>query len=473
MELELRPNKRPSPQEHVSRAYTQAELVAERVNNRVLTDRIKQLCQDKLALTAQHERLKTDSGAERAMTERNLREANNQVLRLQTVLKENEALSNSQQDEMQRLRNDNATVAQHKLTLLARIRDLRAELEVSTRATLMVNQVDIREVEEEGWKQAQVRNDLLKLENKLRTQQQTFEKEKHDMQEEICKLREAMRSKEDQSIETLQEEMEKLEVSCAQRTEDLKTEIKILRGYNANLEHEKRTIEQTLQTAQQEVVTAQDKVSALEEDLDEQKRLHTAAIKSKEVLTKQGQVSIDDSRERAELKRTSQLLTDERDRLAKKVKDMSANSSSTAFWQDAAKASKAAAKNSNDKLREALQTQHDLELLLSQHAAETAQPKLAPPRASSKKAVKAAEKQTRAATEARVAADRRVDALAHHYDALHSKNCHLVGKLTAMAQVGGFGNHGSIYRRELDALRGLPLEHLDVYKELRERRLDA
>lgn len=342
---------------------------------------------------------------------------------------------------------------------------MRAELEANKRAEPTVGQTEISEVEEGVWTRAQVEKDLVKLEHNLQAEQQTFEREKHLMQEEIARLQAALRSKEDQGIKAVQKEMEKLEVSSAQRIEDLKTEIKILRNYNADLEKDRRTLEQELQAAQQEVLTAQDKVSGLREDLDEQERLCKAAIKAKEIPASQRQAPQDDSREKAELKRTIQVLADERDGLAKKLKDMLAESSSVAIWQDAAKANKSTAKKSNEKVREVLKTQRDLKFQLQQRDAEIAELKRNPPKKSWKKAAKEAEKQADAAIEARKAAEGRVENLFQHYDVLHGKNLVLISKLTAMAQVGGFGNHGSIYRKELDALKGPALEELDEYKE--------
>lgn len=464
-DTELPPTKRLSPSEFNPYAFTQAELVAARVANKVLTDRVEQLHQDNTALTTRQEQLVAQSNTERVISKLKIHEAEERITRLQTVLREKEILCNHERDEMQHLRDRNTDMAQHKLTLFKRIQTLRAELEANKSAKFGDGQMETSEVEEGVWTQVQVKKDLFKLEHKLQAEQQTFENERRLMQEEIASLQAALKSKEDQSIKAVQKEMEKLEASSAQRTEDLKTEIKILRNYNADLEEDRRTLEQELQTAQQEVLTAQDKVSGLREDLDEQERLCKAAIKAKELLASQRQAPQDDSREKAELKRTIQILADERDGLAKKLKDMSAESSSVAIWQDAAKANKAAAKKSNEKVRVVLKAQRDLEFQLQQRDAEIAELKRNPPKKSWKKAVKEAQKQADAAIEAQKAAEGRVENLFQHYDLLHGKNLVLVGKLTAIAQVGGFGNHGSIYRKELNALKGPALEELDEYKE--------
>ncbi|KAF1920221.1 hypothetical protein BDU57DRAFT_525355 [Ampelomyces quisqualis] len=53
-----------------------------------------------------------------------------------------------------------------------------------------------------------------------------------------------------------------------------------------------------------------------------------------------------------------------------------------------------------------------------------------------------------------------------HYRALHAKNEALWDKLWGMAKTGGFGNHGSLYRRELEELRGLAVEELEEWKSV-------
>jgi hypothetical protein len=463
---ELPPSKRLSPQEQNPSAFSQAELVAARVDNRILKEKVEQLQQDNTALAVRQEQLVTDSNTERYMSELKFHEAKERVVRLQAVLKEKEALRNHERYEMQRLRDHNTDMAQHKLTLFKRIQTLRAGLDATKSTKSPMGQVNISEVGGGEWTQVQGDKDVMQLENKMQNQQQMFEKEKCDMQENISKLQAAL-IKENESFKAVREEMKKLEVDSAQRTEDLKAEIKILRNYNTGLEHDRRTLDQELQTAQQEVELAQNKISSLEEDLDEQKRLCEAAVKAKKTLARkrQRQLPQEDSHENPELKRTIQILTDERDGLAKKVKHMSAESSSAAIWQDTAKANKAVVKKCNEKIREALNTQLDLEVQLQQRDAEIAELKRNPPKKSSKKAVKEADKQTDAAMKAQKAAEGRVENLFQHYDVLHGKNSVLVSKLTAMAQVGGFGNHGSIYRKELNALKGTPLEELDEYKE--------
>jgi predicted RNase H-like nuclease (RuvC/YqgF family) len=58
----------------------------------------------------------------------------------------------------------------------------------------------------------------------------------------------------------------------------------------------------------------------------------------------------------------------------------------------------------------------------------------------------------------------RIGGMFAHYRSLHEKNAALVAKLTAMARAGGFGNHGSVYRKELANLTGVSLEDLPEYK---------
>ncbi|KZM25442.1 hypothetical protein ST47_g3418 [Ascochyta rabiei] len=75
-----------------------------------------------------------------------------------------------------------------------------------------------------------------------------------------------------------------------------------------------------------------------------------------------------------------------------------------------------------------------------------------------KSAVKQAQKQAKTS-------EARVKKMFDHYDTLHNQNVILIGKLTAMAQAGGFGNRGSMYRKELDALKAPSLEELKEFGE--------
>lgn len=70
----------------------------------------------------------------------------------------------------------------------------------------------------------------------------------------------------------------------------------------------------------------------------------------------------------------------------------------------------------------------------------------------------------KAADNAVKSAKAKTDAMFAHYDIVQNKNTVLIGKLTMMAQAGGFGNLGSNYRKELDALKAPSLEELDECK---------
>lgn len=51
-----------------------------------------------------------------------------------------------------------------------------------------------------------------------------------------------------------------------------------------------------------------------------------------------------------------------------------------------------------------------------------------------------------------------------HYRTLYERNEALVGKLMNMAKAGGFGHHSSLYRREVESMKGMQLEGLEEYK---------
>lgn len=72
-------------------------------------------------------------------------------------------------------------------------------------------------------------------------------------------------------------------------------------------------------------------------------------------------------------------------------------------------------------------------------------------------------KAEKTAREALKAARTKTTAMFSHYDAIQNKNTILIGKLAMMANVGGFGNPGSAYRKELDTLKAPPLTELEEY----------
>jgi hypothetical protein len=72
--------------------------------------------------------------------------------------------------------------------------------------------------------------------------------------------------------------------------------------------------------------------------------------------------------------------------------------------------------------------------------------------------------QRKAAVEAKSLLQTHMSGMFVHYRMLLEKNNALLDKLTPMAVAGGFGHKGSHYRRELELLKGQPLEELYEYK---------
>lgn len=73
-------------------------------------------------------------------------------------------------------------------------------------------------------------------------------------------------------------------------------------------------------------------------------------------------------------------------------------------------------------------------------------------------ALKQAQEQTKA-TEVRL------EKMFVHYEALHTKNTKLAGKLMRMAKAGGFGGQGTTWRKEMDALTASEVEELDEFHD--------
>jgi hypothetical protein len=75
--------------------------------------------------------------------------------------------------------------------------------------------------------------------------------------------------------------------------------------------------------------------------------------------------------------------------------------------------------------------------------------------------VKKEDKEVKRTRKALKGAEARLAKMHEHYDSLHDKNTIMLGKLTAMAQAGGFGTRGSLYRKELDSLKAPSLDELE------------
>jgi predicted RNase H-like nuclease (RuvC/YqgF family) len=84
---------------------------------------------------------------------------------------------------------------------------------------------------------------------------------------------------------------------------------------------------------------------------------------------------------------------------------------------------------------------------------------------SSSTAIKKEDKANKRTKEALKVAGARLKQMHEHYDSLHTKNTIMLGKLTAMVQAGGFGNRGSLYRKELDSPKAPSLDELLQYEE--------
>ncbi|KAJ4312402.1 hypothetical protein N0V94_007470 [Neodidymelliopsis sp. IMI 364377] len=247
-------------------------------------------------------------------------------------------------------------------------------------------------------------------------------------------------------------------------TKDLKTEIKIVRTYNTELEKNKSTLEEALHVAAAELSAAQEETRSLIGDVREQKRLYRAANERAKDLEKQLH-DVKEPAKKTELRKMVKQLTDERDVLAKRVKDSTAISSTVSALREEAQTQKATAQKAIEKTGQLIKIQESLQTQLHERAKEvvslndtitTLERKLKAPRKDpSVKTTHKPQKETEA----------RIEKMFTHYDSLHNKNMVLIGKLNMMAQAGGFGNPRSTYRKELEALKAPALEELEEYKE--------
>lgn len=212
----------------------------------------------------------------------------------------------------------------------------------------------------------------------------------------------------------LQEKLSTFEVNTSPAQDAHRTEIKILRTHNNELARDKHRLEERVREMRTQVVH-------LEVDLGTQKRLCTASARKEQEM-----------RTEVEVAKTA-LNT-----LRKKTAEDSGI------------------------IKQLLKTKLSLETQLRQK--DTAikslnENALERPPQKCGSICKAVKKDTRRAQKK---AEGRVEKLKEQYDSVQTKNTILVGKLTAMAQAGGFGNRGSFYRKELDSLKAPSLDELEA-----------
>jgi hypothetical protein len=210
-----------------------------------------------------------------------------------------------------------------------------------------------------------------------------------------------------------QTKLTELEVEHVQRSDANKTEIKLLRTHNDELKEKLKIQERTMQN----------EVSSSKNDLDEQKRLCKEAIQARDTAT------------------TKLTTKKPRNDHSKQNKE---DASTIADLQ---------------KVQASLQSQ------LHQRSTEIISLRGIITRLESKSKVSRKDPSVKATQKLNKEVQARIDKMFTHYDSLHNKNMVLIGKLNMMAQAGGFGNPGSTYRKELEALKAPGLEELDEYKE--------
>ncbi|KAF1845999.1 uncharacterized protein K460DRAFT_355734 [Cucurbitaria berberidis CBS 394.84] len=263
----------------------------------------------------------------------------------------------------------------------------------------------------------------------------------------IARLDDALKRKQrglQSNDSSLQGQVAMLKAQIANQEESSRVEIKSLREHNAKLEYNA--------TAHNDKTRALEaKILSLTEEVREQKSLHKAGSSDDaRILKRRIKLSI----ERAERqKQQIKDLVKETDTLSRKVEKLKAERQTTRPEQgntavldqsDQIKTLQAHAARLKQKLRE----RGDHLIRLSRDNISRTELR----------------REKKAALEATKSLRTHVAGMFIHYRALSEKNAVLLEKLSGMAEAGGFGDPGSLYRKELDRLKGQPIEELYEYK---------
>jgi chromosome segregation ATPase len=241
-----------------------------------------------------------------------------------------------------------------------------------------------------------------------------------------------------------------LKAQIESKDESARTEIRLLRETNARLEGEKTTLEGSVNRLKDKTVALEAEIAGLTEDVREQKTLPIGTANSEygdaESLAKKYKKlrkMVKDS------ERRNLTLAEERDDLSSKILQL-----------EAERVANQAEAFEKDDLIEKLQCQV---ARLEQGFRQQGGHLILLSRDSGSKVKIRMEKN--AAVEAKSLLQTHVSGMYIRYRTLLENNNALMDKLTSMAVAGRFGHRGSIYRRELEMLKGQPLEELYEYKQ--------
>jgi predicted nuclease with TOPRIM domain len=251
-----------------------------------------------------------------------------------------------------------------------------------------------------------------------------------------------------------------LKAQIESKDESARTEIRLLRETNARLEGEKTTLEGSVNRLKDKTVALEAEIAGLTEDVREQKTLPIGTANSEygdaESLAKKYKKlrkMVKDS------ERRNLTLAEEPDDLSSKILQLEAERVASLVWEQTATRYQAEAFEKDD-LIEKLQCQV---ARLEQGFRQRGGHLILLSRDSGSKVKIRMEKN--AAVEAKSLLQTHVSGMYIRYRTLLENNNALMDKLTSMAVAGGFGHRGSIYRRELEMLKGQPLEELYEYKQ--------
>jgi myosin heavy subunit len=239
-----------------------------------------------------------------------------------------------------------------------------------------------------------------------------------------------------------------------------RTEIRMLHEHTTNLAEEKTALVCNLKLLKEEHGTLRAEISALTQNLCEQKKL--CASKKMYGSGRDSKAAAAELRKhKKELRKCKKLnskMVKENKKLSEKVAELETERLASLSLQKTAKDSAEEASKAHERI-EKLQNQI---VKLDRGFRQRGEQLIELSRDSvSKDKIKM---QKKAAVEAKGLLQTRMSGMFRNYQMLHKKNTALLEKLVSTAEARGFGDADSTYRKELKLLKGQPLEKLCEFK---------
>jgi predicted nucleic acid-binding Zn-ribbon protein len=265
-----------------------------------------------------------------------------------------------------------------------------------------------------------------------------LERDNDSMKGYIAKLESAVKRKtgDHAHVETpLHDQLAKLKIQLRDQDEANNAEVGWLRRRNKDLEDDKSLLELEVKSQNVKIQRLETDISDLSLDLRERETLYRESLQAEQKDQDQNSDIDDITRKYKKWKKSARLNEKRVDKLEEQL---GLERQLTEYLQTQKKELEKEYQERGSKIIELMR---DLD---------------------SDKALK---KVNKAVKESKRILLARLEGMYAHYRTLHGNNEALVAKLTAMATAGGFGHHSSKYRKELDALKGEPLEDLNEYEE--------